>query len=167
MNLSQRRRLMGMVLAVIVLVTAIISLAARGSGTPPPDRASMVAWFEASGRQASLAAASGFDQLLSGLSHSKVDNGGSGIVQDEGICKAGAASIRAYSPHPPPGGALRTAYVHVMSTGSAVFTHCLRGIALASTPATSKHDVNLMLAEMSSYSTVIASYEDALRQAGL
>lgn len=157
---------MGAVLTGIVLVAALVGLVTKGSAAPSNDNRALTEWFAATGRSASQASEQVFDELLTGLSRSKVDNGGPGIEMDKPICQAGSESIRTYGSDLPPSGRLRTDYHDVMRAGAAVFSHCLEGIA-TSAPSASKHDVNLMVSEMSTYSTVIANYERALSTAHL
>jgi hypothetical protein len=161
MTQVQRRRLVAGSLVLVVAVAVIIGLVSRGS-TPSNDRASVVAWFHASGKQATQSTTQLFDRLLLGLGHSKIDNGGPGILQDKGTCQLGAAGVRVDSKDPPPStDALRTPYDTMMTAGSSVYSHCLQGIEETSISA-SKHDVNLMSAEISVYSTTITNYDHAL-----
>lgn len=157
---------MGSVLAGIVLVAALVGLVTKGSAAPSSDNHALRDWFATTGSSASQTTEQIFDELLTGLSRSKVDNGGPGIVMDEAICRAGSLNVRRYAPDLPPSGPLRDEYHDLMRTGAAVFSHCLAGIA-TSAPAASKHDVDLMVSEMSTYSTVIATYEHALNAAHL
>jgi hypothetical protein len=156
---------MGIILGTIVFIVAVVALVSRS--TPRNDQSSLVAWYDASGRQSSQSTEQLFDQFLSGLNHSKVDNGGPGILKIKPMCQEGATSIRRFLSEPPPiTSPLRTAYIDLMDAGSHVFAHCLLGIATTQITA-SKHDVTVMLAEMTTYSTMISSYEHQLNVAHL
>jgi hypothetical protein len=167
MNLAQRRRFVGGALVLVVLIAVIVGLVAKGGNPPSNDRASLHAWYVGHGKQDYESTAHLFDALLTGLDHAKVDNGGPGILAVKPTCQEGATGVSTFLQAPPPSSdPLSTTYTDMMNTGSEVFAHCLEGIA-ATSITTSKLKVNLMLAEMTTYSQSISTFGRDLSAAGL
>jgi hypothetical protein len=158
---------MGTFLAAALLVTGLIALATRGNNPPSSDRTTLVTWFHTYGKQASASTEQLYTLFLAGLNRSKVNNGGPGILNVQSMCQEGATNLRTFAMESPPvAGSLRSAYINMMHTGSSVFAHCLAAIAATAT-SVSKHDVTVMLMEMTPYSGVITTYEHELNVAHL